>query len=51
MNLFVKSKDIEDIFVPSLIFQIQDNLSKIQLNELLDIFLSHGEEKFVINYS
>jgi len=51
INLFVKSKNIEDIFVPSLIFQIQDNLSKIQLNELLDIFLSHGEEKFIINYS
>ena len=46
-NLFIRLED--EIIVPKLIFQIEWKLSKLQINELLEIFSNHWEENFILN--
>lgn len=46
-NLFISKGD--NFIIPKLIFELEWNLNNMQIKEILDIFLSHWSEKFLIN--
>jgi len=46
-NLYINNN--QEIIIPKLVFQIEWDLTENQINEILDIFLNHWEENFILN--